>query len=232
MPRTISSFEAEVRRIVRRGSKSYEYESSIEEVAAHFSDLVEEEKAGGKSEHDALFEARKRIGSPSTIALQILNSSDRISKGVRLQRWVTFGLYLVACYYVALSYSALRGWQGQPLSFFGYLFFASLFASGLLYGYGAMLAKKIEWKPILAVIPAVTMTMTFVHLAFDPFYRSYSTQLGIQSQPRMSFFMALDSALGFTVRFFSIFGILVAIGYLGSSLWIQRLSWFRLQRAR
>lgn len=232
MPREGHSFEDQVRRIVRRGSKSCAYEDSIKEIAAHYDDLVGEGIASGLSDEAAQIEADRRIGSPLTVALQILNSPERAAGGIRLQRLAALGLSGAACYFWALTFCVLRGWQGHPLDIFGYSFFGLFFASGLLFGRGVLQSRKVAWKPLLAIVPSIFVGHVFVQLAFHPLYLVYSNRLGVRLPEQTSLLMASDVALGFSVRFMGVFCILAAIGFLASSLWVQRLSWFRLRSAR
>lgn len=144
----VSRFHAEVDMVVRRVSKSESLSPMIDEVTEHFRDIYEEERVS-HSEVDAENFARKRIGSTTTIALQILSTPSRIERGLLIQKLTVIVPILSAIVYCAHAFSYaspvfefIQKYLTQPVLYL-YAF------AGLAFGYGVMMAKKVAWKPLL-----------------------------------------------------------------------------------
>lgn len=145
----VIQFENEVRTIVRRGSKSEEFESPIKELVGHYADIFQAQVDHGVPSIEADKIARKQIGSMGQIATQILNCASRKAKGLQIQRL----LYWVP----AVAALLFIGTQWQSNSTISHLFYLLLkpltllfILCGLGFGYGLFLSKKLLWKPIVA----------------------------------------------------------------------------------
>ncbi len=148
-------FEHEVRTVVRRGSKSSEFESPIKEIGAHFGDLVDEGIRSGISQAESELLAKKRLGGPVAIALQILRCPSRILRGTRIQQ-ATCGIPLaITVLFVVASY--FTGWMSEKKILFICASWAIFILSALAFGFGLQLAKKIIWKPfaVCGIIGAI-----------------------------------------------------------------------------
>lgn len=159
MHEAVKRFESELRRVVRRGSRSEEFENPVVEMVGHFSDLYEEELALGANQDRAEKRARTRLGSMGQIALQILNSSSRQTRGMRIQKALFWIPAAFAVLYIATAFTSDRN-IGQYLWMIVNPFLILACISGLVYGYGIVLARKFAWKPVL-VASLLSMSALF-----------------------------------------------------------------------
>lgn len=149
MRNAVISFRDELQKVVRRATKSKEFNASIDEMTSHFSDVFEEEFSKSNDEKIAETNARTRFGNVYTIALQILSTPGRITKGIRIQTLAVVLPTLAAIVYCAHAFSYaspvfefIQKYLTQPVLYL-YAF------AGLAFGYGVMMAKKVAWKPLL-----------------------------------------------------------------------------------
>jgi hypothetical protein len=228
----VEKFEHEVRTVVRRGSKSIEFESPIKEVSTHFADLIQEELENGVSTQEATELAKKRLGSPLTVGMQILNSPSRISRGIRMQKFALIALSFLAIHFVALTYFGLKGMQGTALTVFGYSFFGIFLAAAISFGLGTVLSKRVVWKPLLAIIPASIVLFGLTEMALMPLFVTYLDQPGMQAYKKtfepLTLLSALDYGFQVSLRLIGFFVVIALITFMTGRIWLTRLSWFRL----
>ena len=169
----VEQFKEDIRQVVRRGSRSSEFEDSVSEIGSHFSDLIEEELGKGSSQEVAERKARKRMGSRYKIAFQIVNSPDRKKKALRLQAcmFVLFAAFIpVVVRFLMGTDTLFLSHQGN----FNNTFTALLLGSGLVVGLGISIAKRIAW-PTLAVAVTVSVIGTGLmlnNMAYPEMYMS------------------------------------------------------------
>ena len=230
----IDQFEHEVRTVVRRGSKSVEFESPIKEVAAHFADLIQEQLSAGATRSEAETIAKKRIGLPLNIGLQILNTPSRVSKGLRLQKIAIIGMVLMAFEYEVIEYCALRHWQGLALSAFAYACFALYVYVVIQFGRGMIMAKKVLWLPIVAAIPTSILIFGIGHELLSPLVEQYNQNVfrfrPVELVPDNSIMRTLSVGVMFAERLFGFFSIIALFSFAIGRMWLTRLSWFQLTR--
>jgi hypothetical protein len=196
-------FENEVRRVVRRGSKSPVFEDSIKEIGTHYEDLYQEllEQGISPTESDAL--ARKRLGSPQSIGLEILNCPERKANGIWLQKLAFLFLLLVFVQYLSLAYCSVSAIAGNHITFW---YFATVFqylSASALFGKGILQARKVLWSPVITFIPLVSFSIVIAYDGFRP----------ILERHHASFIMSREWALaaGFQVALW-IVGLFVVVG--------------------
>ena len=149
MHEAINRFESDLRKAVRRGSKSSEFDEQIQEVISHFSDLYLHQLELGKHQDKAEELARSTLGSLPRVAHQILNNSSRRGRGVCIQKSMFWVPAVAALLFIGLQ------WHSVPL--ISHLFFTfekvlgiAFVVCGLRFGYGIHLARKLIWKHLLA----------------------------------------------------------------------------------
>ena len=145
----VAMFESELTRIVRRASKSAEYQGPVTEVVSHFGDIFSEELAKCADETTANLRARVRIGSVESIAEQILKTPARTRNGTQIQFASTFVL-IASCFIFGIDFFADHFSAQQYVSLLASelnVVAAIFITGGLLFGYGAFLAKRLVWRP-------------------------------------------------------------------------------------
>ncbi len=191
MHKFVTHFESDLRQVVRRGSKSPEFENPIQEITGHYSDLFEESIAQGASEQDADRSARERIGSLGQIALQILNNASRQTRGLRIQKalfWVPMAAVL---YFIGSQSMLAYGLFHWTLAGFVPLTWLAI-ASGLVYGYGIVLARRLLWKP-------VTIACLLTACLLFPFYNQQRLAVAkdkAEREKNVKLYLKLQPALG------------------------------------
>ncbi len=228
----VEKFEHEVRTVVRRGSKSSELESPIKEVSTHFADLIQEERGKGASYEEAEALAKNRLGSSLTVGMQILNTPSRISRGIRMQKFALAALSYLAIHFVAIRYFGLKGWEGPALSIFGFSFFGIFLAAAISFGLGAVLSKRIVWKPLLVLLPVSIVLFGLAEMALMPLFITYFDQPGMHAYKLTFKPLTLLSSLAYGLqvseRLIGFFLAIALMTFMIGRIWLTRLSWFRL----
>ncbi len=164
----VEKFEHEVRTVVRRGSKSSEFESPIKEMANHYEDLIQEELSNGATNEEAEVLAKKRIGSPLSVGLQILNCPQRRIRGIWTQKIAYLILLLVLVQYLGLAYCSINRITGNYMTFWYFVVVIEYLWSGVLFGRGILQANRILWVPAVLFLPLITLSLGVAYEVFRP----------------------------------------------------------------
>ncbi|MEI8282983.1 MAG: hypothetical protein WCG75_11295 [Armatimonadota bacterium] len=154
----IDRFRVDLTTVVRRLSRSQSHETAIDEMVSHFDGLYQEEHLVEPNEKIAERKARKRMGSHYKIAFQIVNSPDRVKKGI----WLQACMFILFAAFIPVFVRYLMGSDTLFLSHrgnFNNTFTALLLGGGFVAGLGISVVKRIAWKP-LAITTIISIVGT------------------------------------------------------------------------
>ena len=153
----VDQFRLDLTLVVRRLSRDKIHENAIDEMVSHFDGLLQEGCGAEPNEKQAEQLARKRMGSLYRIAFQIVNTPDRVQRGVRFQ---LVGCVLFLSLVLAYNYATTR----MDMNFVSHLpevvrWIEVLFVfAGLLAGIGLLMARRLIWRPLaVAAVVAVAV---------------------------------------------------------------------------
>jgi hypothetical protein len=129
-------------------------------MVSHFDGLYQEESSKEPNEKLAEKKARKRMGSLYKIAFQIVNSPDRVRKGMRTQT-LMFALFAIIIPIFICMMMGVISLYGSAHTRLLYTISALIFGGGFVAGLGMSVAKRIAWKP-LAITTIVSIVASGV----------------------------------------------------------------------
>jgi hypothetical protein len=145
-----------------------------------------------------------------------------------LQKVALVAAYAFAPLYMGLEYGALRNWHGPALTIYGSIAIGTFLLSPFLFGIGAVLSRKVIWKPIVVLVPASVVLFGLCIVAFAPLYAQYSESLGMgnsQLTPaQTTLISALIDGFQYTERLVGIFVVCGLFTLVTGRFWLVRLS--------
>jgi hypothetical protein len=149
-----------------------------------------------------------------------------------MQKFALIALSFLAIHFVALEFFGLKGWQGTALTVFGYSFFGIFLAAAISFGLGAILSKRVVWKPLLALLPVSIVLFGLAEVALWPLFVTYFDQPGMQGYKLtfkpLTLLSTLDYGFQVSLRLIGFFVVIALITFMIGRIWLTRLSWFRL----
>ena len=216
-------FEQEVRRFVRRGSKSPEFESQIKEIAVHYGDLLDEGIRNGISRSESEELAKKRIGDPIVIAFHILKTPSQVTRGIRDQNvGLTIVSAVVLIFLLSLPANSILP-TNLAITFFVFAW-TGFVLSSLKFGLGVFQARMVEWKSLQRA--TIVLLFGFGYLMLKYLEQIIVLRGGYPLNMTAIAFQAVTS----TASIIGAFASIALAGFFIGRINIYRFSWFRLTR--